>query len=173
MLYCLNVGEEYSKEGIDKYCSILDTDDWVAECMHFEKIIDYIETNKLSVSNIIKSEFKKGVYYVKVIKLLKWGYNELTPDLIVVISSSYIAVWRNDKLTILELNRAISEKNIMYSYIVKKSKHDNSININIRLDIGSISVCVGEDGCIKDIGLKNKKGIYCKKEDIKKMLLFR
>lgn len=178
MLYCLNVGTEYSNEGHNSlssilYCSILDTDDWVSESINVKELIDCIENGKLSVNNIVKLKHKKGSYYVLALKLIKWGYNEFNIDLVVVLGSKYLAVWKNNNLIMFELERTISKNNIKYSYISKKFKSDSFIYINIYLDSGSICMCVVEDEFNGVRGLKNEEVIHCKKEDIKKMLLFR
>lgn len=173
MLYCLNVGREYSKERPNDYCFILDTDDWVSECVRTRQLMDYIANGKLSVRNMVELNSKKGTYYVRAIKFIDWGYNELAEDLVIVVSSSHMAVWKNNNLIMFELERTISKNNIKYSYISKKFKSDSFIYINIYLDSGSICMCVVEDEFNGVRGLKNEEVIHCKKEDIKKVLLFR
>ena len=59
MLYCLNVGREYSKERPNDYCFILDTDDWVSECVRTRQLMDYIANGKLSVRNMVELNSKK------------------------------------------------------------------------------------------------------------------
>lgn len=173
MLVCVN----FTKSDIDRgsIYKILDTDDYTVEDILGSDLQKALINKVIDVCNISMHKGSYGYIYYKIdnVKLIDRGYNELAEDLVIVVSSSHMAVWKNNNLIMFELERTISKNNIKYSYVSKKFKSDSFIYINIYLDSGSICMCVVEDECNGVRGLKNEEVIHCKKEDIKKVLLFR